>query len=314
MAFERLCFTILLAKIISSISAAVGAFARAAFGYDAVHLATRLDSELPVGWPIRVLAALDALSHLANGEVKVQPDLVTIKGVSGEANARSLITGILSSKLGQGQTFHVEVRYDKSLDPLAALPTPAECIAQIDTILAKRKISFTPGSAEIAAEAAPLVGQLAEVLRKCGAIEIEIAGYTDSQGSDSGNLALSQARADAVLMALLSRRVDTSKMIAKGYGEADPVADNKTEAGREANRRIEFHLLGAAAAPVPAPAPAASETAEDGAATGATAPAQAPGESPAAEADAAGETPEGLAPAQTPDSKTIRPKARPATL
>jgi OmpA-OmpF porin, OOP family len=57
------------------------------------------------------------------------------------------------------------------------------------------------------------------------------------------NLELSQERADAVLDALRSRRVPVAGFEAVGYGEADPIADNETEEGREANRRIEFALI-----------------------------------------------------------------------
>ncbi len=72
---------------------------------------------------------------------------------------------------------------------------------------------------------------------------MEIAGYTDSQGREEMNQALSQSRAQAVLNALLARRVLTDNLTAHGYGEADPIADNDSEEGREANRRIEFHLI-----------------------------------------------------------------------
>jgi OOP family OmpA-OmpF porin len=54
---------------------------------------------------------------------------------------------------------------------------------------------------------------------------------------------LSQARADAVLNALLARRVLTKGLTARGYGESQPIADNESEEGRELNRRIEFKLI-----------------------------------------------------------------------
>ena len=57
------------------------------------------------------------------------------------------------------------------------------------------------------------------------------------------NEQLSQARADSVLNAIMERRVLTSNLTAKGYGETRPIADNDTEEGREANRRIEFKLV-----------------------------------------------------------------------
>jgi len=57
------------------------------------------------------------------------------------------------------------------------------------------------------------------------------------------NQQLSQARADAVLNAIMARRVLTSNLTAKGYGETQAIADNDTDVGREANRRIEFRLV-----------------------------------------------------------------------
>ena len=84
---------------------------------------------------------------------------------------------------------------------------------------------------------------ISEILKRCGDIPLEIQGYTDSQGREAMNQALSQSRAESVLNELRARRVLTASFEAKGYGEERPIADNDTEAGREANRRIEFRLL-----------------------------------------------------------------------
>jgi OOP family OmpA-OmpF porin len=72
---------------------------------------------------------------------------------------------------------------------------------------------------------------------------MEIGGHTDSQGRETMNQQLSQARARSVLEALRARRVLTSNITAKGYGESQPIADNDTDSGREENRRIEFKLI-----------------------------------------------------------------------
>ena len=69
---------------------------------------------------------------------------------------------------------------------------------------------------------------IAEILKKCGEIRMEIGGHTDSQGREVMNQQLSQSRARAVLNALRERRVLTSALTAKGYGESAPIADNKT--------------------------------------------------------------------------------------
>ena len=84
---------------------------------------------------------------------------------------------------------------------------------------------------------------LAEILGRCPDLKMQIAGYTDSQGREVMNQQLSEDRARAVLDALRLRRIPTSNFTSIGFGEADPIADNGTEEGREANRRIEFSLI-----------------------------------------------------------------------
>jgi OOP family OmpA-OmpF porin len=150
-----------------------------------------------------------------------------------------------------------------------------------------------------------VLDELAGILSNCPPMKMEIGGHTDSQGSEGGNQALSQARAEAVLLALQGRRVDVSGMTAVGYGETKPIADNGSEEGREANRRIEFLLVGAPqAAEVPAEAeaqPAAAETAP----TASPAPAAA-ADGPDFSADSS--------PSVAPTEKTIAPKPRPEGL
>ena len=116
-------------------------------------------------------------------------------------------------------------------------------MAQIIAMTEGRKITFDPGSTELSASAQPIIDDIAEVFRRCPDLEIEIAGYTDSQGREVMNRDLSQSRANAVLAALRLRRVPVATLRAVGYGEEDPIADNDTEEGREANRRIEFRLI-----------------------------------------------------------------------
>lgn len=271
---------------------AVDSFAKAAFGSANVYQATRLDPELPDGWPVRVLAGLAALAELDQGTLLVRADTVEVKGVTGSQAARARIAQILSDKLGQGKTYKVSVTYDPELDPVASLPTPEECAADVAAVLARQKITFEPGSAEIDAAADPVMAALAKALARCGGVRMEIAGHTDSQGSEEGNRALSQARADAVLVALQGRQVDVSGLTAKGYGESVPIADNATEEGREANRRIEFTLVGTSK-------PAATPAVQPGGQT-AVAPTT---EGPDFSAD--------TSPSLAPKEKTRRPKRRP---
>ena len=75
------------------------------------------------------------------------------------------------------------------------------------------------------------------------AMKVEIAGHTDSIASEQYNLNLSQKRAESVVNYLMDHGIALGRMISKGYGESQPVADNGTDEGREANRRVEFKIL-----------------------------------------------------------------------
>lgn len=218
-------------------------FARAKFGSADISMATRVVDGLPNSWSIRVLAGIEALSKLSNGSVIVEPENIIVRGNTGVQDAGGEITRLLIDKLGQSEEFEVSVTYVEELDPIAALPTEEECLAGIMTVTEARKITFDPSSANIAGAGAGILDDIAEILQRCPNLRIEIAGYTDSQGSEDGNQRLSQQRANAVLDGLRVRRVPVSSFRAVGYGEADPIADNETAEGREANRRIEFRLI-----------------------------------------------------------------------
>ncbi|MEZ4300087.1 MAG: OmpA family protein [Polyangiaceae bacterium] len=91
---------------------------------------------------------------------------------------------------------------------------------------------------------------------------VEVAGHTDNIGNAADNKTLSQKRADAVVKYLTGKGIAATRLQAKGYGPEKPIADNKTRAGQQKNRRVEFVILKSSkktavvAAPAPAPAPA----------------------------------------------------------
>ena len=74
-------------------------------------------------------------------------------------------------------------------------------------------------------------------------IRIEVGGHTDSDGVSEENELLSQARADAVVVSLTSKGVEADRLIARGFGDAQPIASNETGEGKAQNRRIEFLIL-----------------------------------------------------------------------
>ena len=135
-------------------------------------------------------------------------------------------------------------------DPAEADGFPGEaCAAEIDAILAERSIQFAAGAATLTEESGPVIEEIGAALRGCPDTAFEIGGHTNSQGSESGNLRLSQERAEAVLAALRAEGLALAGSVAKGHGEAEPVADNATAEGRAQNRRIAFTPLAAEEGP-----------------------------------------------------------------
>lgn len=229
-------------------------YARARFGTENVHAAARVVEDMPADWPIRVLAGIESLARLVNGMVTVTPDSLSVAGISAREDAASDIARLLADKLGVAATFDLSIAYRAPPEPENAAPDPDPEICEARLTDAQRgdKIAFEPGSARIAAGSLEIVNRIVDILTECPEISMEIQGHTDSQGREAMNQKLSLARARSVLDELRARRVRTASLVAVGYGEARPIADNDTEDGREANRRIEFRLI-RAKPPLPEP-------------------------------------------------------------
>src|SRR5213080_3981331 len=106
-----------------------------------------------------------------------------------------------------------------------------------------RGVIFETGKSALKPESFTVLDIVAQSLNANPDIRIEIAGYTDNTGPAETNARLPQARAEAVQAYLATRGVAPSRMVAKGYGPANPIAPNTTAAGRTQNRRVELHQL-----------------------------------------------------------------------
>jgi OOP family OmpA-OmpF porin len=84
--------------------------------------------------------------------------------------------------------------------------------------------------------------EVAQILKDNPQLKMSIDGHTDNVGSDASNQKLSENRAGAVKNYLVKQGVEESRLIVTGYGESQPIADNKTAAGRQKNRRVEMKL------------------------------------------------------------------------
>jgi OOP family OmpA-OmpF porin len=138
---------------------------------------------------------------------------------------------------------HVVVAMAPPPPPPPAPPPPApeppkkiSLPGELQFDVAKATIKDTP-------ESASLLTQLADIMKQNPRItKLRIEGHTDNTGKASRNLALSQARADAVADWLASHEIDRSRLSPVGYGHAYPVVDNDSNEHRTMNRRTEFHI------------------------------------------------------------------------
>jgi len=104
-------------------------------------------------------------------------------------------------------------------------------------------ITFALNSADLNAQFFSALDGVSMVLKEYDKTVIEVAGHTDSSGSDQYNQALSERRAQAVAGYLSSHGVKTQRLMTIGAGEGHPVASNDTEQGRSANRRVELTIV-----------------------------------------------------------------------
>jgi outer membrane protein OmpA-like peptidoglycan-associated protein len=104
-------------------------------------------------------------------------------------------------------------------------------------------VNFETGKAILTDDSKTILENVAAQLAAAPTIRVEVSGYTDNTGSAGLNRRLSNARAKAVEQFLEEHGVSPAQLTAKGYGPANPVAPNKTAAGRAQNRRVELHRL-----------------------------------------------------------------------
>jgi len=101
-----------------------------------------------------------------------------------------------------------------------------------------RRVLFETGSANLDARSMNQIDNLVAVMSAYPDVHLKIGGYTDSDGDEAANKTLSNARANAVMQAMVDKGVDASRLAAEGYGEEFPVASNDTEEGKQQNRRV----------------------------------------------------------------------------
>lgn len=115
---------------------------------------------------------------------------------------------------------------------------------QKDQAYAIDDVLFATGKAELNARSKEILDELIVTMQENPTLIIEMGSHTDDVGGDAMNLTLSQKRAESCVNYMVEGGIRADRLIARGYGEAVPVADNTSEEGRSKNRRTEFKVIG----------------------------------------------------------------------
>ncbi len=104
-------------------------------------------------------------------------------------------------------------------------------------------VHFESGKATLRKSSYDRLNEMVEYMKSKPSVKLEIAGHTDNVGSKQDNKKLSLQRAKAVKNYLVEQGIEEKRLVAKGYGESQPVATNETKEGRQKNRRTEVRIL-----------------------------------------------------------------------
>lgn len=162
-------------------------------------------------------------------------------GKGGNAPIGAVLGGIIGGVAGNviGRKMDKQAKEIKETLPGAEVERVGE---GIKVTMKENMVNFAYNSSELTSSAKGNLDKLGKVLTSNPDTNINVYGYTDSKGSDSYNLTLSEKRAASVKKYLQAKGVKASRIVPAGMGESSPIADNSTEEGRAQNRRVEFAI------------------------------------------------------------------------
>lgn len=170
------------------------------------------------------------LKQVSRGQISIAGNVVDIKGEVGNEVTRQQIVSELSTRLNTTYTVRNGLRVGAAGQD------------QVDLTLANRTIEFETGNSMLTPNGRQVLDLLVPVLQRLPGRSFEVTGHTDAQGSQTQNIALSAARADAVKAYLVGKGIAAENITTSGVGPDRPIASNDTPEGRARNRRIELRV------------------------------------------------------------------------
>lgn len=179
---------------------------------------------------------MNSLAYVANAQVQTAEAIARRRIAENKVQELSGVKEKVQLEVRDAELAATQRRLDASKEQLAELQAEQ---TNRGTVVTLGNVLFTTGKSELLPGAMGSIDRLAEYLRDNAKSTVLIEGHTDSTGSNEINMRLSQARADSVRMALLSRGIEASRLSATGLSSSQPVASNATAEGRQQNRRVE---------------------------------------------------------------------------
>ena len=161
----------------------------------------------------------------------------------GDKLQNALIGAGVGALAGGGAGYYMDVQEAKLRQKLEGTGVSVTRIGDNITLNLPSSITFAVNSADLNAQFFSALEGVSLVLKEYDKTVVEVAGHTDSTGSDQTNQALSERRAQSVAGYLSTHGVKSQRLITIGAGEGHPVASNDTEQGRAANRRVEMTIV-----------------------------------------------------------------------
>lgn len=155
----------------------------------------------------------------------------------------ALIGAGAGAAVGAGTGAYMDIQAAKLREELVSTGVQVQQVDNKIILIMPGNVTFGTNQATIEPQFEPVLASVAKVIKEYDKTKVQIIGYTDSTGSATTNNSLSLRRASAVSNFLRLKGVDINRIIVDGLGSQNPIASNKTEQGRQQNRRVEITLI-----------------------------------------------------------------------